>query len=84
MEVGETLIDLPGVSEFITVKDGPTQAERLMQEQMQQMQEQIQQMQQEKQVKELEQASQPQTTTNKAGIFNDQEIAGVAEQISKM
>jgi len=84
MEVGETLIDLPGVSEFVTVKEGPTQAERQMQEQMQQMQEQIQQMQQEKQVKELEQASQPQTTTNKAGIFNDQEIAGVAEQISKM
>ena len=91
MEVGETLVDLPGVSEFITVKDGPTQAERQMQEQMQQMQEQMQQMQQQQaetdhqsKLQEIQQAQQPQQTVNSAGAFTDSTVGGVAEQISKL
>jgi hypothetical protein len=85
METGETLSDIPGVSEFITVKDGPTQAERELQEQLQQMQEQMQQMQQEMQAKEQEseQAANAKTV-NGAGMFHDADIGGVAEQISKL
>ncbi len=85
MEVGETLIDLPGVSEFITVKDGPTQQERAMMEQIQQMQQQMQQMQQELQTKE--QADQEQANSNtvtSAGVFSDPDIGGAAEQIAKL
>ena len=84
MEVGETLIDLPGVSEFITVKDGPTQAERQLMEQLQQLQQEHQQMQQEMQVKELEQASVSPNVSNKAGLFTDPDIAGVAEKLIGM
>ena len=53
MEVGETLTNIPGVSEFVTVSDGPSpevlQLQEQAQQQMQEAQQAIQQMQQENQ-----------------------------------
>ena len=83
METGEALSDIPGVSEFITVKDGPTQAERELMAQMEEMQQQMQQMEQEKMMQE-QQAETPGNIVNRAGVYSDPDIAGVAEQISNL
>ena len=43
MEVGETLTNIPGVSEFISVSDGPSPEVLQLQQQLQQMEQQLQQ-----------------------------------------
>jgi len=81
------LSDIKEADEFVTAKDGPSPQEQQLMQQLQQMQEQMQQMQMEMQQKEQEQAQQlPQPTmiTNKGGAFSDPDIAGIAEQITKV
>lgn len=85
METGEALSDIPGVGEFITVKDGPSPLEEQMQQQMQQMQEQMQQMQQEAMMKQQEtEAVENEPTINQAGMFQDKHLGAAAEAINNL
>lgn len=78
------LSDIKEADEFITMKDGPSPQEQQLMQQLQQMQEQMAQMQQEMQAKEQEANAEPQNISNKAGVFGDPDIAGVAEKIADM
>ncbi len=85
------IIDVPNAMEYVTVDAGPSPEEEALMQENQQLQEQMQQMMQQqqeeqhqKQLQEIEQAKQPQMTTNKAGAYNDPDIAGVAEQIASL
>lgn len=93
LETYESLADIKGAADFVTIKDGPSPQEAALQQQVQQLSEQLQQMGQEKQMEdmqrqqaELEKAQQAQPTgiANKAGLFADPDIANIAEQITKL
>jgi hypothetical protein len=53
METGESLSNIRGAKDFITVKEGPTQAEQEMQAQMEQMQQMVQELQQQLQTEQM-------------------------------
>lgn len=88
----EELSGLPGTSEFVVVKDGPSPQELQQQQQEQQMAMEQAKMQQEAQLKQQEmamsqqqqeqQAAQP--TINQAGMFNDPHVGQAAQVISSM
>lgn len=76
MDAYEELSGVSGAKDFIKIKDGPSPQEQQMMEQIQQLQQQLQQMQ-----SQQEPGARP---TNAHGIWNDPEIASVAEQLGKM
>ncbi len=85
--------DIKNADEFITMKEGPSPAERQLMEQVQQLTQQVQEMQQEQtmkamddKVKEIQSAKmqQPQTIANSTGMYNNPDIANAAEQIGKL
>ena len=88
----EELSGLPGTSEFVVVKDGPTAQELQQQQQEQQMAMEQAKMQQEAELRQQEmamsqqqqeqQAAQP--TINQAGMFNDPHVGQAAQVISSM
>lgn len=82
------LSDIKGADEFVSVNEGPSPEELALQQENEQLKQEMQQMQYDQQMKELssaqEAAANPQMITNKAGAFHDPDIAGVAEQITKM
>lgn len=88
-----SLSDIPNADEFVTVNDGPSPREQALEQQLQEMQTQMQQMEQEQQQKMMDdklaqiqsaEAQQPSGIANKAGLFNDPDVAQVAEQIASM
>lgn len=88
------LSDIKGADEFITIKEGPSPQEQALMGENEQLKEAIQQLNQEKMMKELEdkkleaedalQPEEPGMTSTKGGLFNDPDIAGVADEIDKM
>lgn len=87
MKVEEQLSDIPGVNEFITIKEGPSPAEEQMQQEMQKMQEEMQKMQHEKQVMELQNAQpdqeQPHVAAN-GQVFTDPTIGAAVDKLHQM
>lgn len=68
MEAGEKLSNIAGAKDFITLKDGPTQEEMALQQQIQEAAQVIQQLQQQNQ--ELEKMAQ-EAQQQRSGQFND-------------
>lgn len=80
-----SLVDIPQASEFITVAEGPSPQEQELQGQLQEMQQMIEQLQQELAAKEEEANQDPTPTVSKTGMmFQDPELANVADQISAL
>jgi hypothetical protein len=85
MQSYEALSDVKGANKFITIKEGPSPHELQQQQQQQQMELEKAKLAQQEQFKnmdmEAQQAQASQPVANSAGIFNDPQIASVAEQI---
>lgn len=86
MEVGESLTNIPGVSEFITTNDGPSPQEQALMEQSEQLQAQVQQASQviqqlQGQLQEMQMQMQSQEQAQARGLpqFNNPEVAAAAE-----
>lgn len=87
-----SLADVPNSDEFITVQDGMSPREQQLADENKQLQEQLQQVEHEKQVKELEDAAASQASaapegpvTSKTGLmFNDPQLAEVADNINAL
>lgn len=88
MDTYETLSDIPGASEFVTVKDGPSPQEQAVLDENAQLKQQVAQLEQDAQFKDqqaqLQQAQQPQMTANAGGLFHDPDLANVAQAIHKL
>ena len=88
MSTYEALSDVPGASEFITFTEGPSPQELAQQQQQEQMaleQEKLAQAERFKVADMEAQANQPQQPiVNKAGVFNDPEVAQVSDIISNL
>lgn len=91
METYEALAEIPGAGEFITYTDGPSPQELQQQEQAQQMQLEQEKLAQAEQFKQMDmeqaqtaQNQPPEPIVNKAGMFNDAQIAQAAEQITNL
>lgn len=79
------LADIKNADEFITVSDGPSPREQELQQALEQMQQQMQQMQQEMQMKEQEANQAPEPVISKSGqMFNDPQLAQVADSIDNL
>jgi hypothetical protein len=81
LEAEQQLSNLEGVKEFITVENGPSPQEQQMQAENEQLQQQMMQMQQEQQA-----AQQPQgPIVAKTGqMFNDPDLAQVADAVQNL
>lgn len=78
MKVTEELSGIKGANEFIKINDGPSPQEQQLMQQIQQLQQQVQEMQ-------MQQAQKPQDPiVNKAGMFNDPQMAQAADVIHNM
>lgn len=86
LEAGENLSNIRGASEFITVKEGPTQQELAMQEQMEMMGQELQkaaQVIQQLQAQQQQQAPQQPAQEQVAGYsFDNPEVAEIARDIA--
>lgn len=89
------LADIENANEFITVKDAPSLEEQKLIDENEQLKQEIAKMQQKQIMKEMdakigelgtakEQASQPQKITNATGMYNDPNIASLAESVTKL
>jgi hypothetical protein len=85
--------DIKNADEFITMKEGPSPNEIKLMQQLQQMQEQMVQMQQEQQMKEMDnklaqiqsaEQAQPKGIANSTGLYNNPDIANVAEKVKSL
>lgn len=87
MDVGESLTNIPGVSDFVITKPGPSPEELKMQEEVQQMQEQLKQasemiQQQQQQIAQSQQMQQQNQGLGETGLqFNDPGIAEAARSL---
>ena len=86
-----SLADIKGANEFVTVNDGPSPEEEALQQENEQLKQQMQQMQQEQQQKMMDdklaqiqsaQAATPTGVADKAGLFQNPDIAQVADMIT--
>lgn len=88
MDAYEQLSDIPGASEFITYKDGPSPQEIAQQQQEREMQLQEQQQAHQQEMDMMANAPKPEgppePIVNKAGMFGDPHMAQAAEMIQGM
>lgn len=87
LEAYEELSSIPGASEFITVKEGPSPQEIAQQEKQQELALQQQKMEQEQAMQaqqvEQQQNAPPEPVINGAGMFRDPHIGQMADVIHK-
>jgi len=84
------LADIKGAEEFITVSDGPSPKEQELQQQVEQMQQQLQEAQQAMELEKIkQQAAEPQgppppSVAKNGTMFQDPDLANVADQIHQL
>lgn len=85
MKAEQSLSDIEGLQDFVTVADGPSPQEAAMMQENQQLQQQLQEMQAQLQ-QQQEAASQPPTpvVTKSGHMFNDPELGQVADAVINM
>ena len=82
MKAEQSLSDIEGLQDFVTVSDGPSPQEAAMMQENEQLKQQMQQMQMEMQQKEEEANQPPQAAVSKSGhMFQDPELGQVADAV---
>jgi hypothetical protein len=85
MKAEQSLSDIEGLQDFVTVSDGPSPQEAAMMQENEQLKQQLQQMQMEMQQKEEEANQPPQAAISKSGhMFQDPELGQVADAVLNM
>lgn len=85
MKAEQSLSDIEGLQDFVTVSDGPSPQEAAMMQENEQLKQQMQQMQMEMQQKEEEANQPPQAAISKSGhMFQDPELGQVADAVLNM
>lgn len=85
MKAEQSLSDIEGLQDFVTVSDGPSPQEAAMMQENEQLKQQMQQMQIEMQQKEEEANQPPQAAISKSGhMFQDPELGQVADAVLNM
>lgn len=85
MKAEQSLSDIEGLQDFVTVAEGPSPQEAAMMQENQQLQQQLQEMQMQMQQQE-QAANQPPTpvVTKSGHMFNDPELGQVADAVINM
>ena len=78
LQAEEKLSDIPGVKEFVTVKEGPSPQERKMMEQIVELQQQLAQAQQ-----PVEEPQKP-VVTSTGQVYNDEVIGQAADRLNSL
>lgn len=85
MKAEQSLSDIEGLQDFVTVAEGPSPQEAAMMQENEQLKQQMQQMQMEMQQKEEEANEPPQAAISKSGhMFQDPELGQVADAVLNM
>lgn len=85
MKAEQSLSDIEGLQDFVTVSDGPSPQEAAMMQENEQLKQQMQQMQMEMQQKEEKANQPPQAAISKSGhMFQDPELGQVADAVLNM
>lgn len=80
MKAYKGLSNVPGASEFVVVKDGPSPQEQALMDENAQLKEELK-------TQQTQQPAGPASSmmsVNKAGAFNDPDVAAVADQLTKL
>ena len=88
MKAEQSLSDISGIQDFVTVEEGPSPQEQALMQENEQMKQELSDMQHQQQLKELQDAQQAPPegpVVSKTGhMFNDPQLAEVADNVSQM